>query len=62
MLFCNSSKVNKLVFLKRKLYLVFLRLFKTALINPTKHSIVLLYTLIISKKVNIINKPYKIYF
>jgi hypothetical protein len=62
MLFCNSNKVNKLVLLKRELYLVSLYLFKTALINLAKYNIVLFYTLIISKKVKIINKLNKVYF
>jgi hypothetical protein len=61
MLFCNSNKVNKLVFLRRKLYPVFLYLFKAALINLVKRSTVLLCALIISKKIKIINKPYKVY-
>jgi hypothetical protein len=62
MLFCNSNKINKLILLRHKLYFVFLCLFKTALINLAKHNIVLFYTLIISKKVKIINKPNKVYF
>jgi hypothetical protein len=62
MLFCNNNKVNKLVLLKHKLYLVLLYLFKTAFINLAKYSTVLLCVLIISKKVKIINKPNKIYF
>jgi hypothetical protein len=62
MLFCNSNKVNKLVFLRHKLYPLFLYLFKTALINLAKYSIVLLYAFIISKKIKIINKPNKVYF
>jgi hypothetical protein len=61
MLFYNNNKINKLILLKRELYLMFLYLFKTALINLAKHSIVLLYTLIISKKIKIINKLNKIY-
>jgi hypothetical protein len=61
MLFCNNNKVNKLIFLRRELYLVLLCLFKTVLINLAKHNTVLFYTLIISKKVKIINKPNKIY-
>jgi hypothetical protein len=61
MLFYNSNKVNKLVFLRRKLYLILLYLFKTALINLAKYSTVLLYALIINKKVKIINKPNKVY-
>jgi hypothetical protein len=61
MLFYSSNKVNKLILLKHKLYLVSLYLFKTALINLAKHSTVLLYAFIISKKVKIINKPNKVY-
>jgi hypothetical protein len=61
MLFCNSNKVNKLVLLRRELYLVSLCLFKTTLINLAKYSIVLFYTLIISKKVKIIDKLNKVY-
>jgi hypothetical protein len=61
MLFCSSSKVNKLILLRRELYLVFLCLFKTALINLAKHSTVLFCALIINKKVKIINKPNKVY-
>jgi hypothetical protein len=38
-----------------------LYLFKTILINLAKYNIVLLCALIISKKVKIINKPYKVY-
>jgi hypothetical protein len=57
----NNNKINKLTLLRHKLYLVFLCLFKTVLINLAKRSTVLLYTLIISKKVKIINKPNKIY-
>jgi hypothetical protein len=48
MLFCNSNKVNKLVLLRRELYLVFLCLFKTVLINLAKHSTVLFCVFIIS--------------
>jgi hypothetical protein len=62
MLFRSNNKVNKLVLLRHKLYLVFLCLFKTALINLAKHSIVLFCAFIISQKVKIINKPNKIYF
>jgi hypothetical protein len=51
-----------LIFLKYKLYFVFLYLFKTILINLAKYNTVLFYTFIINKKVKIINKPYKIYF
>jgi hypothetical protein len=61
MLFCNNNKVNKLILLRRKLYLMFLCLFKTALVNLAEHSTVLLCALIISKKVKIINKPNKVY-
>jgi hypothetical protein len=61
MLFCNSNKVNKLILLRRELYFVLLCLFKTAFINLTKYSIVLFCGLIISKKVKIINKSYKVY-
>jgi hypothetical protein len=59
--FYNTNKINKLILLKHKLYLMFLCLFKTALINLAKYSIVLLYAFIINKKVKIINKPYKVY-
>jgi hypothetical protein len=62
MLFCNNSKVNKLILLKRELYPVFLCLFKTVFINLTKRNIVLFYVFIISKKVKIINKLNKINF
>jgi hypothetical protein len=61
MLFCNNNKVNKLVLLRRKLYLMLLYLFKTAFINLAKYSTVLFCALIISKKVKIINKPNKVY-
>jgi hypothetical protein len=61
MLFYNNNKVNKLVFLRREFYLVFLCLFKITLINLVKHSTVLLCVFIISKKVKIINKPNKVY-
>jgi hypothetical protein len=61
MLFCSSSKVNKLVLLRRELYPVLLCLFKTAFVNLAKYNTVLLYALIISKKVKIINKPNKVY-
>jgi hypothetical protein len=61
MLFCSSNKVNKLILLRHKLYLMLLYLFKTAFINLAKHNTVLFYTLIISKKVKIINKPNKVY-
>jgi hypothetical protein len=62
MLFYNNNKVNKLILLRHKLYFMLLCLFKTVFINLAKYNIVLLYTLIISKKVKIINKSYKIYF
>jgi hypothetical protein len=62
MLFRSNSKVNKLILLRRELYLVLLCLFKTVLINLAKYSTVLFYALIISKKVKIINKPNKVYF
>jgi hypothetical protein len=62
MLFCNNNKVNKLVLLKHKLYLIPLCLFKTTLINLAKHSTVLFCTLIINKKVKIVNKPNKVNF
>jgi hypothetical protein len=61
MLFCSNNKVNKLVLLRHKLYLVLLYLFKTALINLIKYNTVLLYAFIINKKVKIINKLNKIY-
>jgi hypothetical protein len=61
MLFYNNNKVNKLILLRHKLYLVLLCLFKTAFVNLVKYSIVLLYVFIISKKVKIINKPNKVY-
>jgi hypothetical protein len=61
MLFCSSNKVNKLVLLRRKLYSMFLCLFKTALVNLAKRSTVLFYAFIISQKVKIINKPNKVY-
>jgi hypothetical protein len=60
MLFCSSSKVNKLILLRRKLYLMLLCLFKTALINLAKYNIVLFCALIINKKVKIINKLNKV--
>jgi hypothetical protein len=62
MFFCNYNKVNKLILLKHKLYLVFLYLFKTVFINLAKYNIVLLCVFIINKKVKIINKPNKINF
>jgi hypothetical protein len=61
MLFRSSSKVNKLILLRRELYPVLLCLFKTALMNLAKHSTVLFCAFIISKKVKIINKPNKVY-
>jgi hypothetical protein len=42
MLFYNNNKVNKLIFLRQKLYLMFLCLFKTVLINLAKHNTVLI--------------------
>jgi hypothetical protein len=48
MLFCSSNKVNKLVLLRRKLYSMFLCLFKTALMNLAKRSTVLFYAFTIS--------------
>jgi hypothetical protein len=62
MLFCNNNKVNKLILLKHKLYLMFLCLFKIMLINLIKYNIVLFCVFIINKKVQIINKPNKVYF
>jgi hypothetical protein len=62
MLFCSNNKVNKLILLKHKLYLMFLYLFKIVLINLAKYNTVLFYAFIISKKVKIINKPNKVYF
>jgi hypothetical protein len=62
MLFCSSNKVNKLILLRRELYLMFLCLFKTALINLVKYNTVLFYVFIISKKIKIINKLNKVYF
>jgi hypothetical protein len=62
MLFYSNNKVNKLILLKHKLYLVFLCLFKIVLINLANYSTVLLCAFIISKKVKIINKPNKVYF
>jgi hypothetical protein len=60
MLFCGRNKVNKLVLLRRELHPVPLCLFKTTLVNLAKRNIILLYALIISKKIKIINKPNKI--
>jgi hypothetical protein len=51
MLFYSSSKVNKLILLRRELYPVSLCLFKTTLINLAKRNIVLFCALIINKKV-----------
>jgi hypothetical protein len=48
MLFYSSNKVNKLILLRRELYLMLLCLFKTALINLAKRSTVLFYAFIIS--------------
>jgi hypothetical protein len=62
MLFYNNNKVNKLILLKHKLYLMFLCLFKTVFINLVKYNTVLFYVFIINKKIKIINKPNKIYF
>jgi hypothetical protein len=62
MLFRSSSKINKLILLRRKLYPVPLCLFKIALINLAKRSTVLFCVFIISQKVKIINKPNKVYF
>jgi hypothetical protein len=61
MLFCSYNKVNKLILLRYKLYLVPLRLLKTALINLAKRNTVLLCAFIVHKKVKVINKPYKVY-
>jgi hypothetical protein len=61
MLFYNNSKVNKLVLLRRKLYLMLLCLFKIVFINLAKRSTVLFCAFIISKKVKIINKLNKVY-
>jgi hypothetical protein len=61
MLFCNNNKVNKLILLRHKLYLMFLCLFKTALINLAKYKTGLFCAFIINKKVKIINKPNKVY-
>jgi hypothetical protein len=62
MLFRSCSKVNKLVLLRYKLYLMSLRLLKAALVNLAKRSTVLLCAFAIHKKVKVINKPYKMYF
>jgi hypothetical protein len=61
MLFCSYNKVNKLIFLRYKLYLMFLYLLKTMFINLVKYNTVLLYAFVIHKKVKVINKPYKVY-
>jgi hypothetical protein len=61
MFFYNNNKVNKLILLRHKLYPVFLYLIKTALINLAKYNTVLLYVLIINKKIKIINKLNKVY-
>jgi hypothetical protein len=61
MLFCSYNKVNKLILLRYKLYLMLLCLLKTALINLAKYSTVLLCAFVIHKKVKVINKPYKVY-
>jgi hypothetical protein len=60
MLFYSSNKVNKLILLRRELYLMLLCLFKTALINLAKRNTVLFCAFIISKKVKIINKPNRV--
>jgi hypothetical protein len=52
--FCNSNKVNKLIFLKYKLYFVLLYLFKTIFINLVKYNTVLLCAFIINKKVRLL--------
>jgi hypothetical protein len=62
MFFCNNNKINKLIFLKYKLYLISLYLFKTALINLAKYNIVLLYTLIISKWLRLLTNLIKYTF
>jgi hypothetical protein len=61
MLFRSSSKVNKLVLLRRELYPVPSCLFKTALVNLAKRSIVLFCVFTVSQKVKIIDKPNKVY-
>jgi hypothetical protein len=61
MLFCSCNKVNKLILLRCELYFVFLRLFKTVLINLVKYSTVLFCAFVVCKKVKVINKPYKVY-
>jgi hypothetical protein len=62
MLFYNNNKINKLIFLRHKLYLMLLCLLKIMLINLAKYSTVLLCALVINKIVKIINKFYKVYF
>jgi hypothetical protein len=62
MLFRSYNKVNKLILLRCELYFVSLCSLKIALVNLAKHNTVLLCTLVIHKKVKIINKPYKVYF
>jgi hypothetical protein len=62
MLFCNSNKVNKLILLRHKLYLMLLCLFKTAFIDLAKYNTVLFCVFIINKNVKIINKLNKVYF
>jgi hypothetical protein len=59
--FRSSSKVNKLILLRRELYPVPSRLFKTALVNLAKRSTVLLCALAVSKEVKIIDEPYKVH-
>jgi hypothetical protein len=61
MLFCSSSKVNKLVLLRRELHPVPSCLFKTALVNLAERSTVLFCALTVSKKVKIIDKPNRVY-
>jgi hypothetical protein len=61
MLFYNNNKVNKLILLRHKLYLMFLCLFKTVLINLVKRNTVLFCVFIISQKIKIINKLNKVY-
>jgi hypothetical protein len=62
MLFYNSNKVNKLILLRRKLYLVFLYLFKRTLINLAKYNIVLLCAFIISKRLRLLTNLIKYTF
>jgi hypothetical protein len=61
MLFPGCDKINKLILLRRKLHPMPLRLFKTALVNLAKYSTVLICALVISKKVKIINEPYRVH-